>query len=220
MHQQHKAAFPGWGALLDSEVLLPEMIAFFRKYPDLRFNPGGWVAVSLIFRLGDRRRGLQELSILLDRPGAEDRYLELSEAFSGNSGQVSPGKMNGDMNEFDQWVNQASAGYLLRTHGRHDYVKDLLEGGSWREVRYRKTQGNPFRLSAWRFDFGVDPESFRKRMEEGRVVALFCKESGGDPVISRHPIASYKQSRGNSTRYACLYVLDEVAPGRLKNAEE
>ncbi len=80
MKQQHKATFSGWAALLDSAVLLPEMRAFFRKYPDLRFNPGGWVAVSLIFRLGDRRRGVQELSLLLDRLGAENQYQELYEA--------------------------------------------------------------------------------------------------------------------------------------------
>jgi hypothetical protein len=79
MKQQHKAVFPGWEALLESDVLLPEMKAFFRKYPDLRFNPGGWVAVSLIFRLGDTSRGRGELSILLDRPGAENQYQELTE---------------------------------------------------------------------------------------------------------------------------------------------
>ena len=123
------------------------------------------------------------------------------------------------MNEFDLWVNQASAGYLLRTHSRWDFIEDLLQGGSWREVRYRKTPDCPFRLSAWRFDFGVDPESFRKLMDEGRVIALFCKESNGDPVIFRHPIASYRQTRGNHSRYACLYVLDEVAPGRVKKME-
>lgn len=121
---------------------------------------------------------------------------------------------NYDKKEFDRWVSQASARYILQTHGRRDFVQDILEGGSWKEVRYKRTPEQPFRLSTYRFDFGVDPEPFRKLMEDGRVLVLFCRDSSGDPVISSHPFASYKQTCGKRFRYACLYALDEVAPGR------
>lgn len=117
-----------------------------------------------------------------------------------------------DKKEFDLWVSQASARYILQTHGRRDFVRDILEGGCWKELRYRRTPEHMFQLSAYRFDFGVSPGLFWKLMENGRVVALFCRESAGDPVISSHPFASYKQTCGKKSRYACLYVLDEVAP--------
>ena len=127
--------------------------------------------------------------------------------------------MNSERKEIDLWADQSSAWYLLRTHGRQDLVEDLLQSGSWREFSYRRTPTPPFRLSAWRFDFGLDPAPFRDLMEKGRIVALFCKESSGDPLIASHPIAAYKQENRNKIRYACLYVLDEVAPGRIWRAK-
>ena len=126
--------------------------------------------------------------------------------------------MNSENNGLNLWVEQATAFYLLRKHGRKDFVNDLLQGGSWKEFTYRRLSKNPFRLAAYRFDFGTDPEPFLRLMQEGRVTALFCEKAGGDPLISRHPIASYRQVGGRCSRYACLYVLDEVAPGRWRKS--
>lgn len=82
MRQQHEAAFPGWGVLLESDAIVPELRVLLRKHPELRFKPGGWTAVSFLFRLGDVQRARTELAHLLDAVIDDGLYAEILQSVS------------------------------------------------------------------------------------------------------------------------------------------